>query len=125
MMKKHGSCTEKSWSHSWQSSCTRLLHFFRRDVHDVNLALVDEGGKVLLVDFAPWLWIIGISRQSWHWAKVKIMAGERENSVVACCLAPCSVLSAQGFFLQYNMNNFGNKKCHFFMQFCVLGPKGD
>ncbi len=75
------------------------LNIFGRGILDANLALVNEGGEVLLVDFAPWLWIVGISRQSWHWAKAKIMAGEREVSVVACCLAPCSVLSAQGFFL--------------------------
>ncbi len=59
------------------------FNFFRRDVHDVNLALVDEGDKVLLVDFAPQLWIIGISCRSWHWAKAKIMAEEREVSGVA------------------------------------------
>ncbi len=54
------------------------LNILGRGVLDVDLALINNGGKVLLVDFAPRLGIVGISRRSWHWAKAKLWQ-ERER----------------------------------------------
>ena len=57
------------------------LNVLQGCVLDVDLALINKGGKLLFVNFTTGQRIAGVSGSSWHWARSKIMAGVR---VVSC-----------------------------------------